>query len=56
MKDMIPSNVAWTKEKVARVNVEKNEIECENGEKITYNHVIFASGMRLNWEKVKGLH
>ena len=49
MKDMIPSNVEWTKDRVKKVNADKNEIECSNGQKITYDQVIFASGLKLNW-------
>ena len=54
MGDVISKTITWTKQRVANVNADKNEIVCENGEKITYDQIIFSSGLRMNWDKIKG--
>ena len=54
MRDIISKNITWTKQRVSKVNADKNEIECENGDKITYDQIVFSSGLRMNWDKIKG--
>lgn len=54
MKDVLPSSVFHTKKNVAKVQADKKTIIAEGGEKFTYDHVIFASGLKYDWEKVKG--
>ena len=54
MKDVLPDSIYKTQKNVGKVDASKNTIETEDGEKFTYDHVIFASGLKYDWEKVKG--
>ena len=54
MSDVLPSEITLTKQNVARVDAEKKTIITANGEKFTYDHVIFGSGLKLDWDKIKG--
>lgn len=53
MSDVIPSGIFWTKDKVLKVDPEKNTIETDK-DKFTYDHIVFASGLQLDWNKIKG--
>jgi NADPH-dependent 2,4-dienoyl-CoA reductase/sulfur reductase-like enzyme len=55
MRDIIPWNVKWTKEKVINIDAEKNTIHTDEGKKLTYDNLIVSSGLELNYEKVKGM-
>lgn len=54
MKDVLPDSIYKNQKNVGKVDASKNTIETEDGEKFTYDHVIFASGLKYDWEKVKG--
>lgn len=54
MKAVLPDSIHHTKKNVAKVEAETKTIHTEGGEKFTYDHVIFASGLKYDWEKVKG--
>lgn len=53
MTDIIPEKVYWTKDKVLKVDPGNNTIETDQG-KFTYDHIVFASGVQLDWNKIKG--
>lgn len=52
---VIPKGVKWIKEKVISFTPEKDSIELSNGEYITYDYLIVAPGIQLNWKDIKGL-
>lgn len=54
MSDVLPKNVYHTKHNVAKVNAENNEVITENGQKFTYDELIFSSGLKYDYEQVKG--
>ena len=54
MTSVLPSSIHHTKQNVAKVDAENNTIETQSGEKFTYDHVVFGSGIKLDWEKIKG--
>lgn len=54
MSDILPSSVAHTKQNVAKVDAENNTIYTLNGDKFTYDHIVFSSGIKLDWDKIKG--
>jgi sulfide:quinone oxidoreductase len=53
--DVIPKNTDWIKDGAAEFLPEKNTVICTSGTKITYDYLIVAPGIQLDWHKVKGL-
>lgn len=54
MSDVLPKAVYHTKQNVAKVNPQNNEIITDHNEKFTYDELIFSSGLKYDYEKVKG--
>lgn len=54
MKDVIPDGINLTKSNVAKIQAANNTIITEGGEKFTYDHLIVSSGLKYDYEKVKG--
>lgn len=54
MADVLPENVHWTKQYVARIDASKNEVHTQGGEVFTYEHLVVGSGLKYDWEKIKG--
>lgn len=53
--DVIPKGATWIKERCVSFEPEQNQITLSNGEKITYDFLVVAAGIQLDWDKVKGL-
>lgn len=53
--DVMPVGVSWIKHSVTSFFPEKNEVMLENSESITYDYMIVAPGIQLNWDAIKGL-
>jgi sulfide:quinone oxidoreductase len=53
--EVMPKGVEWIKQKAAAFKPDNNEVLLENGESITYDFLIVAPGIQLNWDAVKGL-
>lgn len=54
-KDLIPHGVQWIKDAVVSFQPQANTITTRNGQIITYEYLVVAPGIQLNWDKVKGL-
>lgn len=54
-KDYIPKKATWIKDAVATFEPDKNQVTCKSGEKHTYDYMVVAPGIQLDWGKVKGL-
>ncbi len=54
-KDVMPSGVEWIREKVRVIDPVKKQVQLENGDSLGYEFLVVASGLRLCWEKIKGL-
>lgn len=52
---LIPYGVKWIKDFVASFAPGSNSVTTQNGETITYDYLIVAPGIQVNWDKVKGL-
>ena len=52
---VMPKGVAWIKDKVKTFSPESNSVSVSNDDKITYDYLIVAPGIQLNWKDVKGL-
>ncbi|MDX2173838.1 MAG: FAD/NAD(P)-binding oxidoreductase [Bacteroidota bacterium] len=52
---VMPRGAAWIKNKVKTFLPESNSVSLSNDETITYDYLIVAPGIQLNWKDVKGL-
>ncbi|KAM3924338.1 sulfide:quinone oxidoreductase, mitochondrial isoform 1-T2 [Leptodactylus fuscus] len=52
---LIPSGVKWIKSEVKGFDPDKNCIRIDDGKEIGYKYLIIALGLKLQFEKVKGL-
>ncbi|XP_075711342.1 sulfide:quinone oxidoreductase, mitochondrial [Rhinoderma darwinii] len=52
---LIPSGVKWIKSEVTGFDPDKNCIRIGDGKEIAYKYLIIALGLKLQFEKVKGL-
>lgn len=52
---LIPDGAVWLKESVSLFNPEENQLATENGTTISYDYLVVAAGIQVNWHKVKGL-
>ncbi len=53
--DLMPRAAQWIKSKAARFVPELKSVELEGGRVITYQHLVVAAGLQLNWNKIDGL-
>ena len=54
-KKLIPSGVAWIKEYVSDIQPDDNEVFLKNGDIITYDYLVNATGIQNNLDGIKGL-
>ena len=54
-KTVIPDNATWIKDAVASFEPEKNSVTCVSGTKYTYDYLIVAPGIQIDYDRVKGL-
>lgn len=53
--DLIPRHARWRNAAVASFAPEANEIVLENGERMSYQALVVAPGIKLDWGGVEGL-
>ena len=54
-KDFLPSGVTLLKDKAIDFNPEANKVALESGETLTYDFLIVAAGLALDYGAIKGL-
>jgi sulfide:quinone oxidoreductase len=54
MKEVIPEGVQWMKDSVTEFFPQENKIQLQSGTTLSYDALIVAPGIELNWEKIKG--
>lgn len=52
---LIPQGAHWIKANVAGFDPDNNQVELDDGQRISYQHLIVAPGLKLNWDAVEGL-
>lgn len=52
---VLPKGVKWIKEAAAQFEPDQNMVITANGGEYTYDYLIVAPGIQLNWHLVKGL-
>ncbi len=55
MSAVVPQGVSWIKDRVQGVSATENKVICVSGKEITYDFLLVATGLKLDWEKIKGL-
>lgn len=53
--DFIPDGATWIRDSVARFEPRQNAIVTAGGQRITYDQLIVALGIQLDWHKIRGL-
>jgi len=54
-ESVIPENAVWIKDSAAEFNPESNSIVTANGTEINYEFLVVATGLKLDFQRVKGL-
>ena len=55
MTEIIPNGAAWHHNHVASFHPEKNMVILANGEKVSYDSLVVAMGLKNDYEKIPGL-
>lgn len=54
-KDFMPNEVNWIKDSVVELAPKKNQLTLKSGTILSYEFLIVAPGIQLNWDEIKGL-
>ena len=55
MKDVMPYDVAWIKDYVTEFHPDENIVETEAGKFFSYEYIIVAPGIQVDWDAIPGL-
>ncbi|KAF9583889.1 hypothetical protein BGW38_008205 [Lunasporangiospora selenospora] len=55
MSDVMPEKAQWIKDSVATFKPDSNSIVLASGESISYDYLVVAAGIQVNWGKIKNL-
>lgn len=55
MSSLIPKGVTWIQDHVQTVQSDQKKVICSSGAAITYEVLVVATGLKLDWNKIKGL-
>jgi sulfide:quinone oxidoreductase len=55
MSSVIPKGVAWIEDRVQKVNPELKKVTCDSGKEFTFDYLLVATGLKLDWQKIKGV-
>jgi len=53
--DLIPSAATWIKNSVTTFSPDNNSVTLDNGSELSYQHLVVAPGLKLDWAGVEGL-
>lgn len=53
--DFIPAGVTWIQDYVASLDPDNNSITLRGGDTLTYDYLVVAAGIQLDWHKIPGL-
>ncbi|MFT5571833.1 MAG: sulfide:quinone oxidoreductase [Cryomorphaceae bacterium] len=53
--ELIPSKTTWIKDSVSDFEPENNKVVLGNGSSVSYDQLVVAPGLKLNWAGVEGL-
>ena len=53
--DYIPPGVTWHRDAVTEFHPEENYLLTRAGQRLTYDWLVVAAGIQINWDQIKGL-
>ncbi len=53
--DYIPSGATWIQDKVKGFDPDNKAVQLEKGEPVTYDQLVVAAGIQIDWDKIDGL-
>lgn len=53
--DFIPKGVTWIMDRVASIDAADNRLMLETRHSVTYDYLVVAPGIQIDWDKIKGL-
>lgn len=53
--DYVPYGVNWIQDTVVEFDPDRNAVALRGGTRLTYDHLIVATGIQLDWHKIEGL-
>jgi len=53
--DFIPDGATWIQERVVSFEPDEHQVTLANGDTVTYDQLVVAAGIQLDWDKVEGL-
>lgn len=54
-KDYIPLGATWIKDRVASFDPDNNSVTLEGGDTVSYEYLVVAAGIQINWDAIPGL-
>lgn len=54
-KSVIPEGAVWVQDRVTMLKPAENKLHCETGNEYSYDYLVLAPGIQLNWSAVQGL-
>jgi sulfide:quinone oxidoreductase len=55
MATVMPKGVTWIKAAATGFDPEKQQVQLNHGNPVSYQHLVVAPGLKLNWEAIPGL-
>lgn len=52
---MIPNGVNLISDAVLEIHADQNKVICQSGLEVFYDYLVVASGLKLDWNKIKGI-
>lgn len=54
-QDYIPVGAAWIRDAVAEFDPDRNAVVTRSGQRYTYDFLVVAAGIQIDWDKIRGL-
>lgn len=55
MSKVIPSGVTWIQDQIESINPNSKFVTCTSGKFISFDFLVIATGLKLDWRKINGL-
>ncbi|AZF53933.1 Oxidoreductase (flavoprotein) [Pseudomonas sp. R4-34-07] len=55
LADVLPNGVTWIQAAVSQLQPDEQSLVLDNGQRVSWRHLIVCPGLRLAWEKIEGL-
>jgi len=55
MRDVLPTKADWIQDHAVAFDPSSNKVTTKSGDEITYDYLVVAMGIQINWDGIKGL-